>query len=146
MGAATLRAEEIRVATFNTSLFRGEAGDLVAELANPGSTDPKKIAEIIQRVRPDIILLNEFDYDVAGEAVERLHANFLMVSQGGQEPIDFPHRYVAESNTGISSCFDLNNDGRSRKRIPDSSDNEGYRQSYGADCFGFGVFSWFFST
>ncbi len=134
------RAEEFRVATFNTSLFRDGAGDLVSEMGAAGSQDPKKIAEIIQRVRPDVILLNEFDYDIDGEALERFHTNFLMVSQGGQEAIEFPSRYVAESNTGISSCADLNNDGRPRKRIPDDNDTEGYRQSYAADCFGFGVF------
>ena len=132
-------AEEFRVATFNTSLFRGSAGELASELANPGSRDPQMVAEIIQRVRPDVILLNEFDYDASGTALERFHEHFLMVGQGGQAPIEYPFRFVAESNTGITSCHDLNNDGRIRKRVPGPGDTEGYRQAYGADCFGFGV-------
>ena len=127
------------MATFNTSLFRGSAGELASELANPGSRDPQMVAEIIQRVRPDVILLNEFDYDASGTALERFHEHFLMVGQGGQAPIEYPFRFVAESNTGITSCHDLNNDGRIRKRVPGPGDTEGYRQAYGADCFGFGV-------
>lgn len=123
---------ELRVATFNTSLFRNSEGALVTEMGTPSASDPKKVAEIIQRVRPDVILLNEFDYDSAGEALERFHANFLMTGLGGQAAIEYPYRYVAESNTGISACSDLNNNGRIVKTK--------LAVGYGEDCFGFGQF------
>ena len=64
--------------------------------------------------------------------MERLHSNFLSVAQNGQAPIEFPHRYTAESNTGISSGFDLNNSGRA-VTTPMTS-------GYGEDAFGFGQF------
>ena len=123
---------QLRVATFNTSLFRDGEGDLMREMENPQSGDPKKVAEIIQIVRPDILLLNEFDFDVGGVALDDFHDNFLSVGQGAQAAIDFPFRYVAESNTGIAACFDLNNDGRMVK-TPETV-------GYGEDSFGFGQF------
>ncbi len=126
----------IRVASFNVRMFRGEAGDLATELgaAPSGSimTDPQRIAEIIQRVDPDIVLLNEFDYDLAGEALEGFHEHYLTVGQDGQEPIAFPYRFSAESNTGIAACFDFDNNGRVVKTP--------MRAGYGGDAFGFGDF------
>ena len=53
----------IRVATFNTSLNREKAGQLQTDLSDRNNQQAKSIAEIIQIVRPQIILLNEFDYD-----------------------------------------------------------------------------------
>lgn len=129
-GIAAVR--EIRVATFNTMLFRSEAGMLVDELGTPSQLDPRRVAEIIQRVDPHIILLNEFDYDAAHEALQRLQSNFLGVGQNGQAPIVFPYRFAAESNTGIASCFDLNNDGRAAKALGEFG--------YADDSFGFGQF------
>ena len=55
--------ETIRFASFNISFYRSEAGQLKRELSDGKSESPKKIAEIIQRIRPDVILLNEFDYE-----------------------------------------------------------------------------------
>ena len=100
-----------RFATFNASLNRFNAGDLVAELSTPGSPQPATIAEIIQRNRPEVLLVNEFDYDAGGVAAELFQENYLAVSQGGADPIVYPYRYVAASNTGVPSGFDLNNDG-----------------------------------
>ena len=42
----------IRLATFNTSLHRNAAGELVAELTGGRSPQARQIAEIIQRLRP----------------------------------------------------------------------------------------------
>src|SRR3712207_4860323 len=58
----------LRVATFNVSLNRPAQGLLREHLASPGVDDvyrrqASNVAEVIQRVRPDIVLLNEFDYD-----------------------------------------------------------------------------------
>ena len=58
----------VRFATFNASLNRNNQGDLVAELSEPGSGQPDTIAEIIQRTRPDVLLINEFDFDEDGAA------------------------------------------------------------------------------
>jgi predicted extracellular nuclease len=103
--------ENTRFATFNASLNRFNEGDLAAELASPGSPQPATIAEIIQRTRPEVLLINEFDYDAGGVAAAAFQRNYLSVSQNGADPIAYPFRYVAPSNTGIPSGLDLDNSG-----------------------------------
>jgi hypothetical protein len=117
----------VRFATFNASLNRGNAGDLVNELAVPGSAQPDVIAEIIQRNRPDVLLINEFDYDAGGDAAANFQENYLSVAHGDAEAIDYPYSYVAPSNTGIFSGFDLDNSGAAGDFVA-------------GDSFGFGFF------
>src|SRR5690606_4582619 len=73
----------IRFATFNASLNRGEAGQLIADLSDPAAEQPSRVAAIIQHVDPDVILINEFDYDEGGEAARLFIDNFLAISQEG---------------------------------------------------------------
>ena len=101
----------VRIATFNASLNRNAAGDLVRDLSTPGNAQAKVIAEIIQRTDPDIILINEFDYVENGLAATLFRDNYPRVAQNGAPPIDFPYFFTAPSNTGIPSGFDLNNNG-----------------------------------
>ncbi len=125
-GEAEARAyERVRFATFNASLNRSDQGDLIAELSTPDSAQPKVIAEIIQRVNPDVLLLNEFDFDEGGVAIELFRRNYLEVSQNGVAPVEYPYVFLAPSNTGIPSGFDLNNNGN----VGDPN-----------DAFGFGLF------
>ena len=106
----------VRLATFNASLNRFNAGDLISDLSTPGNVQAATVAEIIQRTRPEVLLINEFDYDDQGGSNDSLVAqlfqeNYLSVSQNGADPIDYPYRFVAPSNTGIPSGFDLDNFG-----------------------------------
>jgi hypothetical protein len=101
----------VRFATFNASLNRFNAGDLANELATPGSPQPDTVAEIIQHVRPDVLLINEFDFDAGGVAAQSFQDNYLSISHGNAEPIAYPYRFVASSNTGIPSGVDLDNSG-----------------------------------
>lgn len=103
--------DAVRFATFNISLNRYAEGGLAADLA-PGD-DPQAhiIAEIIQRVDPDVILLNEFDYDASGQAVESFRDLYLESTYHGIDPVVYPYVFLAPSNTGIPSGHDLNNDG-----------------------------------
>ena len=55
--------QDIRFATFNTSLNRDSAGKLITDLSTPDNEQAQAVAEIIQRTNPDVLLLNEFDYD-----------------------------------------------------------------------------------
>ena len=112
---ATAKSEnappEVRFATFNASLNRFNAGDLATELSAPGSAQPDAVAEIIQRVRPEVLLINEFDFDAGDVALDGFHDNYLKVAHGTAAPIVYPYRYTAPSNTGIPSGFDLDNSG-----------------------------------
>jgi hypothetical protein len=107
-GAAASGAD-VRFATFNASLNRNFAGQLVADLATPANAQAKAVAEIIQRARPDVLLINEFDF--APAALGLFQDNYLSISQRGAAPIIYPHRFIAPSNTGVPSGFDLNNNG-----------------------------------
>jgi len=104
-------SKAVRFATFNTSLFREEAGQLIDDLSTAGDTQAQTVAEIIQRLRPDMLLVNEFDYDEAERAVEAFQDNYLAVGQGSAEPIHYLYLFCAPSNTGIDSGFDLDRDG-----------------------------------
>lgn len=101
----------VRFATFNASLNRFNEGDLANELSSPGSDQPDVIAEIIQRTRPDVLLINEFDYDAGDVALDGFQDNYLSVAHGDAEPIYYPYRFAAPSNTGIPSGRDLDKNG-----------------------------------
>ena len=117
--------EGVRIATFNASLNRAVEGELVANLSTPDDPQAAAVAEIIQLTRPDIILLNEFDYVENYEAVDLFRENYLAVSQHGAEPIAYEFAFTAPVNTGVESGFDLDNDGTI---------------GGGNDAFGFGEF------
>ena len=102
---------DVRFSTFNASLNRAAAGQLITDLSTPANEQAGNVAEIIQRVRPDILLINEFDFDEDGAALRLFQDNYLSVSRNGSVPDLVPYRYTAPSNTGIPSGFDLDNDG-----------------------------------
>jgi hypothetical protein len=109
--AEAAKPEPVRFATFNASLNRFNAGDLIADLSTPNNAQARTVAEIIQRAQPDVLLINEFDYDSGGVAAQLFRDNYLAIPQNGAQPVVYPYLYVAPSNTGIPSGFDLNNNG-----------------------------------
>ncbi len=171
---ATAAEATVRFATFNASLNRNALGSLLEDLTagapNSAVVDYRKrypgrsdiaglseqqrrvlqihnVAEIIQRIDPAVLLVNEFDFDdngVAGsssvakpytyssKAAHLLQDNFLDVAHGGgttgrseTAPVQYPYRYTPPTNTGIGSGLDFDNNG--------SIGGTG-------DAFGFGVF------
>lgn len=113
-----------RIASFNASLYRRNPGLLAQELRLGGSAQIDAVAEIIQIVRPDILLINEFDFDVRGVAA-RLFRETLQNGRGDAAGIDYPYVLLRPANTGVQSGFDLDKDGRTGGP---------------ADAFGFGFF------
>lgn len=111
---------KIRVATFNVSMEARQyktkppfASDLLFnKLSGPDFQHGKNIAAIIQRTRPDVLLLNEFDFVGNRAAIALFLQKYLSVSQRNQLPIHYPYVYVAPVNTGVISDYDLNNDGQ----------------------------------
>jgi hypothetical protein len=114
-----LDARTVRFATYNTAFseFRSELGEFLADLESGEDEQIEAIAQVIQHQRPDVVQIGEFDYAGAIDGVDEyaaadaFRANFLEVSQGGEEPITYPYAYVAPVNTGVPSGFDLNRDG-----------------------------------
>jgi hypothetical protein len=122
----------VRFATFNASLNRDKVGELLRDLDTPTNLQARNVAEIIQRIRPDVLLVNEFDFDPEGRGAALFQTNYLAVGQNGAEGITYPYRFSAEVNTGVASGFDLDSNGR--------VDREPGSRSYGNDAFGFGQF------
>ena len=105
------KTSDIRIASFNIYMNRNVEGDLKTELKEGTSSQASRVAEIIQVVNPDIVLLNEFDYDSEGEGLAYFKSLFLEVSQNGNDPVEYPYTYFSEFNTGAPSGLDLDNDG-----------------------------------
>lgn len=99
----------IRVATFNTALNRGSAGQLAEELMGSPSNQALAVVEVLRLVRPDVVLLNEVDHDEDGRAVEALLA--LLSAPGDLKPLTYPHRFTGAVNTGQPTGLDLDRDG-----------------------------------
>ena len=112
-GAAAKPAKktEVRFATFNASLNRNLEGQLIQDLSTPGNAQAQTVAEIIQRTRPDVVLVNEFDFDAQHRALSLFQDNYLSVPHNGAAPIHYEYAFTAPSNTGVPSGHDLNNDG-----------------------------------
>lgn len=117
----------IRVATFNCSLNRDTAGQLEQDLSTDRNLQARKIARILRQVRPDIVLLNEFDYSEPTTAAISFLKNYLSSSADWttEEPLHYPHFWTAAVNTGVATGRDLDHDG--------NSDGPG-------DAYGFGRF------
>ncbi len=141
--SAAPSAADVRFATFNASLNRPSAGLLTTHLTAPNVDDQyrrqaKNVAEVIQRVRPDVLLVNEFDplqngdLGVSPGPENLFRENFLKVSQNGAPPSDYPYVFIAPSNTGVATGKDLNNNGVA-VTTPGAP-------GYGDDAFGFGAF------
>ncbi len=128
----TAEPVQVRFATFNTSLFRNQEGALIFELGSPSRPQPSGVAAILQEVRPDVVLLNEVDWDADGEAIRLLQENFLGRSQDGRDPLTYAYVLVPETNTGVASGEDLDNNGQA-VTTPGT-------EAYGNDALGFGVF------
>ncbi|WP_081933532.1 endonuclease/exonuclease/phosphatase family protein [Shewanella mangrovi] len=130
-------AKQLKIATFNVSmegsnyLEKGQKipspSKLQTLLQNDDNPQIRNIAEILQRVRPDIVLLNEFDYIAdADKGVKAFIKRYLNQSQQGAAAIDYPYFYIAPVNTGVPSPFDLDHDGKA--------------SGVGGDAWGFGYY------
>jgi endonuclease/exonuclease/phosphatase family metal-dependent hydrolase len=102
----------LRIATFNVAMGLDEPGELAAALRGGSDARLQQVAEILQRVRPDIVLLNEFDYDPGVDAAALLNDKYLAHGQTGHEPIRYPHHFRSAVNTGVASGLDLDGDGQ----------------------------------
>lgn len=142
---------EVKIATYNLSFDRSTFEALVNEMqiepaqqaalvkayldgsiATEDKTTAEKViqirnvAAIIQKNRPDVLMMAEYNNDGTGEdkaALEGFQKNYLSVAQsldgaGGEanlEPIEYPYAESYSTNTGLLSDFDLDNNGTAGK-------------------------------
>jgi len=77
---------------------------------------------VIQTIRPDVLLLNEFDYAPAMHAGRLFVSNYLEKPQAGQQAISYAFTFDGPVNTGVDSGLDLDNNGR----VSDPADAWGF--------------------
>ncbi len=138
----------IRVATFNLHDVR------TAELLDPENERLRGLAEVIQRIRPNVILLSEIAYDApgapdvpadtdednSGRNAARFVENFLSRPQApGLEPIAY-RAFMRPSNTGAASGYDLDRSGGAIVEYPAPGEDDELARAYGGDCWGYGEF------
>ena len=119
------RDQAVRFASFNVSLHFGQRGELATKLDGGQWQPARKLAAIIQKTAPDVLLLNEFDGDDDGRGLEVFVQQYLAVAQLDQAPIQYPFHFVDTVNTGVPTAVDLNGD--DKLSIPQ-------------DTFGFGMY------
>lgn len=100
----------LRIASFNVAMNDNAPGGVIRRL-RADDAEFRKLAAVIQHLRPDIVLLNEFDFDADSTAVALFAERFLGVGQHGQRAISYAHYFATSVNTGEPSGFDLNNNG-----------------------------------
>ncbi len=142
----------IRVATFNLKDVRPD------DVADAGNARMRDLAEAIQRIAPNVILLNEIAYAAPNDfsrpetgawTAEQFVKNYLSVPQKeGLTPITY-RIYTSRPNTGMPSGFDLdqNSEAQAAFPLPDPLGTDGTRPqpneraaTYGNDSWGYGTF------
>ncbi|MEM9644375.1 MAG: endonuclease/exonuclease/phosphatase family protein [Planctomycetota bacterium] len=106
-------SDGLKVATFNVSLYGSRAGEIKDRLSDGRDDQAEKIAAIVQTVRPDVLLVNEVDFEADGAVAEQLAEAFFAVGRDGRVGIEYPHVLSIPSNTGLESGMDLNHNGKS---------------------------------
>ena len=120
--SVTQTTTKLRVATFNVSMEAlnyikrspnnspNVSGNELTQALKQNNQQIKNIAEIIQRVNPDIILLNEFDrVNNQHQNIRYFIKNYLAKAQNDQTAINYPYFYQGPVNTGVK-VNNINND------------------------------------
>ena len=107
-----------RVATFNISFNRPKQGQLAADLMGT-SQQAIKVARIIRTIQPDIVLLNEFDYDQHQRSLKLFQQKYLeaklpvaSADQASLPAAVYPFSYINTVNTGEPSGLDIDKNGK----------------------------------
>jgi len=102
--------QKVRFATFNIAMGMQTEAELYQRLASGEDDALRRVAAIIQATRPDVLLLNEFDWYELDAAVLFIN-NYLDTPQAGHEAITYTHALSGAVNTGVDSGLDLNGNG-----------------------------------
>ena len=97
--------DSLRIASFHTDLSRDGPGLLLRDIGR-GAPDVEAAVATILRAQPDVLLLLDFDWDFAGQALAAFAAR---LTDAGAP---YPYSFTARPNSGMPSGFDLDRDGR----------------------------------
>ncbi|WP_439153876.1 endonuclease/exonuclease/phosphatase family protein [Yoonia sp.] len=96
-------AETLRIATFAAPLSRDGPGLLLRDLIKADDPQIGAVVANIKAVRPDVLVLTDFDYDQDGLALAAFSALFDGL---------YPHYFAARPNTGMFTGLDMDRNGR----------------------------------
>ncbi|PPB82416.1 endonuclease/exonuclease/phosphatase family protein [Albidovulum inexpectatum] len=99
-------AETLRLATFEVEMTRRGPGLLLRDISSGKDSQTEAVAEVIATVRPDVLLLTGFDYDLDLVALRSLRDR--IAARG----VDYPHLFALRPNSGWQTGLDLDGDGR----------------------------------
>ncbi len=134
---AQQESSTVRIALFNIWELSTKKIMQVDESGKGLDKQLQAAAQIIQQIKPDILIINELDHDYRSldqglnQNALRFQNAYLSREDAG---VAFPHIFVAPCNTGIPTGLDLNKDG-----VVSGEHNVGGRD-YGTDCYGFGTY------
>lgn len=120
----------MRFATLNTSLNRKVRGALATELAHGKSSAAAAVANLIANVKPDVLLLQELDWDPKQRNLETFYRHYLLPKLAPGHTFDFRHHF--ESNTGLRTQLDLDGNGS----LNGAGDAQGFGFHHGQYAFG----------
>ncbi len=97
---------KLRIATYNTELSRDGPGLLFRDIVSGQDEQVEAVAQVIAAIQPDVILLQNIDYDHDLVALNALRER---IAVHGHRML---HAYMRPPNTGIATGFDMNGDDR----------------------------------
>ncbi len=100
----------IRFATYNIAMGLENEGEIQHRLIAGDDENLRKIAAVIQQVRPDVVLLNEFDWFELDSALLFI-TRYLNKPQYDNQPINYAEALSGAVNTGVDSELDLDLNG-----------------------------------
>ncbi len=109
-------ADTLRIATWNSELSRDGPGLLLRDILRGDDAQADAAAQTIAEVAPDIVLLQNVDYDMELRALTALRD--LIAAQG----LRYAHLYAGMPNTGMATGLDMDGDGR----LGEPEDAQGY--------------------
>lgn len=119
--SASVAADTLRIASFNTELQRKGPGLLLRDIARGEDDQVLATLRIIAKADADIIALQSFDYDLTGAA---LNAYVQALATMG---VQYPFQFTARPNTGMPTGLDMDGDGQ----LGDPRDGQSYGQYSG---------------
>ena len=130
-------ADRLRVALFNIRELRAAKIDDTDAGGVGAHPQLRAAAQVIQRVRPDVLVVQEIDLYLDGGGVEldryaRRFADAYLAT--GAAPIDYSFTFAAPSNTGLLTGIDLDRDGHV------ATDADRGERRHGNDSFGYGTY------
>ena len=108
----------MRIATFAAPLSRDGPGLLLRDIQRGEDDQLVAIAQIIDLIAPDVLVLTDFDYDLDGLALDAFAQSL---------ELDLPYRFALAPNTGVPTGLDIDGNGWRG----DARDAQGYGRFVG---------------